>query len=470
MKKTGFVLAALAAAAAAGTAAAVELETGVEFFGDPATKIEALNRFYLGVPVAEGLTLGQSIYSGAAGDGGGAFFWGFEAVKRVPLTQDLSLSFSGFAGGGGGATAVAGDGTMFRAGAALDYDLPGRWALQAGVSRIHIDGADIDDWAAGLGLAYRLEDKDSNPGRLRPRLRSVSMAGSAYRFPDTLNRSGSAQSDLKLAGVEASFLTGSRTEAFFNADGAVSGGDGYMQIFGGYRARWQAGPVDLIGQARLGFGGGGDVDTGGGVLTGVSAGIAIPVTKGADFEVLASALHAPSSGVTGTGVQARISRVFNRKQDARPSGKPVQWQFTFGLSAMDPNDTFMKSRDNSGISPVMQESSVDLFLTDSLYLTGNGQTTVHGGVAGFAIGLLGLGYEVDLNDTWRAAVEGHIGAAGGGGVDVGDGLIGGLRAEIDYKISEQGAVSLGAGMLRVRGGGMDVPVLQIGYKHRFTTR
>ena len=117
----------------------------------------------------------------------------------------------------------------------------------------------------------------------------------------------------------------------------------------------------------------------------------------------------------------------------------------------------------------MQESSIDYFLTDSVYLTGNAQTTVSGGVAGYAGGLLGLGREFSVGDQWRFSLEAHVGAAGGGGVNVGRGLLGGARVEVDYILDPKNAVSVGLGVLQSFNGGMQAPVLQLGYKHRFTT-
>jgi hypothetical protein len=56
----------------------------------------------------------------------------------------------------------------------------------------------------------------------------------------------------------------------------------------------------------------------------------------------------------------------------------------------------MKSQSNVGILPVMQESSLDYFISTKTYLTVNAQTAISGGVAGYAVGLTGLGHEFNL--------------------------------------------------------------------------
>ena len=458
----------LTAPVAPAKAQALDIETGFEVLQDPATRIEGLHRLYVGANVAPRLSFGQAIYSAATGDAGGAFFWGVEAVQRVPLGAGMSLAFSGFAGGGGGAAQVTGDGTMLRLGAVAEVPVAQNWAVQAGVSRISISGANIDDWAASFGLAWRpgANGQADTPGAWR--LRSASVGLSRLRFPGDLTRSGTPQPDLDLVGIEASFHAGPGTEIFAGADGAAEGGDGYMQVYGGARKRLDLGAVSLFGQASAGFGGGGDVDTGAGAMIGAAAGVAVPLGRGFDAELSYGVIRALDSGLDGTGVQARLTRVFDRGGTARP-GPSQDWQVSIGLSAQSPNNSYMKSGSNAGISPVMQESAIDLFISDATYLTGNAQTTVNGGVAGFAIGMIGLGHEFTLSDTWRLSLEGHVGAAGGGGVDVGRGLVGSVRAEIDYLLSPRNAVSLGIGTLRAIDGGANVPVMQLGFKHRFST-
>ena len=81
------------------SATALEIESDFDYLRSPKTTITGLHRLFVGIPVGENLSFGQSLYSGAAGDGGGAFFWGFEGVKRLPITPRWNLVFSSFLGG-----------------------------------------------------------------------------------------------------------------------------------------------------------------------------------------------------------------------------------------------------------------------------------------------------------------------------------------------------------------------------------
>ena len=149
-----------------GPAAAFELGTGVDVISDPQTRIEALHRLYIGHEIGPGLSFGQSVYSAAKGDAGGAFFWGVEAVKVVPVSGPLSATAGLFLGGGGGAAQVVGDGFMTRAHVGLRYAASERLGYELGASWVKITETSAGSEALTPPAIIR---------RLRP-LRSSSMA------------------------------------------------------------------------------------------------------------------------------------------------------------------------------------------------------------------------------------------------------------------------------------------------------
>ena len=451
------------------TALSQEIESDFDSLSSPKTTIKGLHRLFIGIPVGENLSFGQAVYSGASGDGGGAFFWGLEATKRFPIAPKVNFALSGFLGGGGGAAQVVGDGTMWRVGAVGEYALTPNWALRAGISRMAISGAPINDWATSFGLRYQISSATDRKSNDDIKLTAAKFRTSRFQFPNTLSRSGKSQNPLQLMGAEASFSIRSGYDAFLGADGAVSGGDGYMQILGGLRRHFSLGPISVFGQTSIGFGGGGDVNTGGGLIAGAAVGTSFPIGETFSLDLTYGILQAIDSNISGHGAQIGLSRNFARHPSQKDHRKQQKWQVGIGLSMQSPNSTYMKSRSNVGIEPVMQESSIDFFVGEKTYLTGNAQTTISGGVAGYAVGLVGLGHEFNINDFWRFSIEAHVGAAGGGGVDVGKGLMGGARIEADYILNSENSISLGLGFLTSFDGGLNVPIVQLGYKHRFKT-
>ena len=453
-------------AVSAADAQTFEVETGIEMLQSPNTTIEGLHRLYIGRRVSPNFSVGQGIYSAAAGDAGGAFFWGFEGVAHLPLSSRVGLSFSGFAGGGGGAAQVNGDGTMLRAGIALDYQLSRDWDVQLTTSWIRISGAPIDGPAYGLGLRYRFGDR-TTPG-WAPEFDAITLGATYMQAASgTRTRSGGAQPAIALVGAQAMFDVSERTQLSFGAAGAAGGAQGYMQIMAGVRQRFALNSLSFFAEGGLGFGGGGDVDTGNGVLLRAALGISVPVSRAFDLELAVGAQGAASGDYRASTVALNLTRVFNRP------GQPAtdqRWAFSTGISVQQTHAGYFQNPANTSNAVFMQESALDYFVGQSLYVTGNAQTTVGGGAAGYAIGMMGLGYEFSLSDRWSLSVEGLLGAAGGGGVNAAGGIIGGLRAELDYRVGEAWRLSMGVGQLTaLRGNGMSPTTLTLGAKIPFTT-
>lgn len=454
--------------ATAQNAQAFEARTGFDLLQDPATTISGLHSLYIGQEIAPDLTFGMSLYSAATGDAGGAFFWGYEIAKRVPLRDRIALTFSGFIGGGGGAAQVNGDGLMTRANVGLAFGFGEKSSFNLGVSWIKISGAPINGAALSFGVAHNFGSKKTTQNTLDLPLRAISLRMSGYSFPNSLTRSGGAQPNLALVGAEASFALRPKTDLFVAADGAAQGGEGYMQVLAGLRQHFALGPMSLFAEGSIGFGGGGDVNTGGGILGNVGVGIAVPIASWGDIELVLGKSIALDGDASGLGATVRLTRVFGR--NGKSSGTLQNWQFSTGLSLQSPNATFRNPGATKSGSPIMVETSVDLFLGKDFYITGNAQTTVDGNVGGYAIGLIGAGYRFPIGQKWALSLEGHIGAAGGGGVNAQGGPVVGLRAEVDYKLSDKLFISTGFGKLQsVNSGGMAPTIFQIGVKMPFST-
>jgi len=452
------------------SAQGLSVETGFERLSSPQTLIEGLNRLYVGYQFSETLSLGQSFYSGALGDAGGAFFWGFEGVARLPLSTGLSLSASGFIGGGGGAAQVIGDGTMVRAGLALDYQIAESWAVQLTGAWISIDGAPIDGPAFGVGLRRQIGTK--TPGGWDAQLDAAGGTVTALSPQNgVLNRDGNPQDSVVLVGARALYGLGQNTQLSLGADGAGSGAQGYMQVMAGLRRNFALGPTTLFIEGGVGFGGGGLVDTGAGPLIEASAGVSLPVTRALDAQLSIGGKAAPTGDFRAAAVSLSILRNFARTRGDEGLGeRPNRWAYSGGISVQQTGGNYFLNS-NTASFVVMQESSFDYFLGQNLYVSGNGQTALHGGVAGYAVGLLGLGYQFDITPRWAVSLEGHVGAAGGGGVNVAGGVLGSLRAEIDYRITDRLALSVGVGQMRaLRGNGLDSTIGTLGLKIPFATR
>lgn len=448
------------------SAASFEVQTGMDILSKPGTTIEGLHWAYLGRSFGEGLSLGQSFYSAALGDAGGAFFWGYEGRKRFMLPAGQSIAVTGFVGGGGGASQVVGDGLMHRWG--LQYYIPLTQTVDGslGASALGISGGDEATKSLSLGLRWRGDGAKSAASDIP--LRSWALQAKTLDLSGSRARDGSLSGRITLAGTEFALWGGPTGEWYLGADGAATGAEGYMQVYAGMRPRYQMRAFSVFMEGAAGFAGGGEVDSGGGLLMNAGLGFAIPVSGAVEAEVVLAAQGYPETRVAGYSLSGRLSQVFQNKRNPEARAVDHKWQFSTGVSQHFVNADYRIASGATQSAPLMQESSVDLFVTDYVYLSGNGQTVLWGDAAGFAIGLIGLGYAYDLKAPWGISIEGHMGAAGGGGVAADGGAIYSMRAEVDYKFSRAIWANLGIGKIATfEGSGMAPEFVTLGLKFPF---
>jgi len=457
--------------------APIEFRYGLDAFAKSQGTLDAFQSISAMREIGNNLHFGQTLYSAAAGDAGGLFVGGFEIAKRWQIGDQTQLELGGFIGGGGGAALVGGDGLMTRAHISLRRHLFGTVSGSLGISYVNVAGAPISTPALSFGLSRDTDfaftgGHTSSGVQVGRVLRAAKPFVKQFHPSSNLTRSGRALGTMTLAGIEASFAASpmARNETFIQASGAIAGdGEGYADIQVGYRWKTASTGLRAFAEVAAGFGGGGDVDTGGGFLASIGAGVAIPVMRGLDLEFGAQATSALDGDLTALSPYVRTSLSFGRKN--RPYQNPQHWQLSMGLTLQSPNPGYRKPGVTATASPVLVDTSVDLFVGKHLYLTGNAQTVAAGHAGGYAIGLMGMGYEFALDNRWTMSVEGMLGAAGGGGIATNGGLVGVAKMELDYAINDKLAISAGVGKMQtLRGTGGASPVtFHLGLKTRFTT-
>ena len=460
-------------------AESVQFRYGLDVLGKSQSTVDAFHSISAMRELRPGLFFGQTLYSAAAGDAGGLFLGGFELAKEIQLSSKTKLEFGGFVGGGGGAVVVLGDGLMTRAHVSIKRRLSDSYAATVGLSYIDISGSAISTPALSFGITRDTDFALSrgHAGGFAPKngrvVRAIKPLVKQFRSSGNIQRSGTPLGTMTLMGFEASFAQSpdALTETFFQATGAVAGdGEGYADVQAGYRWKTRANGLRAFADVSAGFGGGGDVDTGGGLIASAGVGVAIPIFRSLEAEVGANYTTALDGDLDVLTPYIRTSLAFGGKKSSTALADPRRWQLSLGVTQQVEHDGYRRAGATQSGSPVLTETALDLFLTDRTYFTGNAQTVVLGEAGGYAVGLLGLGYAMPLNDRWTVSAEGYLGAAGGGGIDTGGGLMGGGRLELDYKLTDTLAISGGIGMLKALRRDAARPVtLHLGFKTYFTT-
>lgn len=458
-KTLGAVVASLWMASAA-QGETLHLRTGFDYLTRTQSTITSLNYASVMKDLGQGVFVGQSVYSAATGDGGGLFIGGFEAFKRFQLSARSSVDVGAFIGGGGGAVQVLGDGLMTKAHVTFNRALGERFAASLGIGWTRVTGSAIDTPIVSFGLSgnldFALAEGHVAPAPARGVVLNSVKALLRYSVPSSSPRRdapGLVQ-PMVLAGGEFTFAGEGSTnrEVFLRLSGAAAGdGAGYAEgVFG---LRWFTGPM-LGGRLRgfadvgAGFSGGGNVDTGGGAIVAASGGLDLRLGRGFHAEAGVSAIKAAGGNFQAVGGFLRTALRFDdpKANASGVDGGPARhWTLSTGLSYQGDHPGLRPSGHPFSGSPMLVETSLDLFLGERLYLTGSAQTAIDGMAAGFAMGTVGLGYEMPLGPRWALSGEVFAGAAAGGGINTGGGLIGGGKLEIDYILNDRLRLSAGVG-------------------------
>ena len=435
-----------------------DLRTGVDVFTKRQSSITALHNLSMMREVYPSVFLGGRLISSAGGTGGGLFIGGAELAYRLPLNQDSAIEFDAFVGGGGGANVVAGDGFMTRVGVNLRHNINERFSGSIGLSYIDISGSAISTPALSFGLSTSLgfavtrghSEQTADPGGIR--LSTLKPVAMAYFPVSSQGLLGIPIQNMGLLGAELEFSGNSnRFTSFVRALGAMSGdGAGYAEWT--YGLRWHTGEsaIGLRGFAELGagFAGGGKVDTGGGMVATAGAGVGIPITGPLEAELGVGAIKALGGDFTAYTAFARAVLRFGSDDRNTLNSETQRWQLSSGLSAQVEHDGLRYPGVNRSGDLVLVAFSMDYFVSNRGYVFGEAQSVASGQAGGYALGALGAGYEFPLgNSNWSLASEVFVGAAAGGLIATGSGLIGGGRVELDYALTDQLKLSAGVGQI-----------------------
>jgi hypothetical protein len=264
---------------------------------------------------------------------------------------------------------------------------------------------------------------------------------------------------------------------FFVETAGATGGqsDGYAELLAGagYRIPVFNPHLQLSASLAAGGAGGGQVDTGGGVVGKARIGLDYDFTPSLKLGLEGGRIESGGSfsasfyslslgyrlGGPGTG---------DRTQ-AWPDSTSLRLS-KWRLAGMQNSSMNAARKDGSHRNLSLVGVKIEKFLTDTVYLTGQTYGAYSGDAGGYAIGLIGAGWEIPLREDGRMSfnVELAAGAAGGGGVDVGGGTILQPKLGLTWWLNEQFAARLEAGRTRALSGKLDSNVLGIGLMYEFS--
>lgn len=440
---------------------------------------------------------GIGTYGAATGSQGGLFTLGVGGGVHAPFVGNWWGDAGLHVGGGGGRASLVGGGLMVRPHIGIAYDL--QWA-RIGMHYSYIDflDGDIRSHQIGLNIDFpydfyyvRFQNTTStffqfkeirlfNGKNLAVSRNDFALLLQTYRQPaGTKNIHGDVQDGLiSLVGAELDHYISDVLFWSFKASGAFHGNpNGYMDVLGGLGYHYLLGSygIALVPQFNLGVGGGGNIDTGGGVLIQPQLGLEIPLTSRFAARISGSYLWAPQGelkALTTTG--EIIYHLDVATGDVRTM--PLSQVFTiqpwriqlFNQTYIRPQrpNTPRRTPDN------MIVLQFDQFFTPNIFLSYQAASAYSGYRAGgFATGMIGPGLQTPafLNNRIQLFGELLIGAGGGGGLALGGGAIIEPVIGLHYALTDACGLQASVGQVKALHHNLDTPVFNIGLSLRFGT-
>lgn len=456
---------------------AFEVRHSINILNKDLNKLDVLHSVTASKEIRKNLYLGQSLYSSVLGDVGGLFIGGLELSKRFQINAEQNFELGMFLGGGGGAALIPGDGFMEKYYLNLNQELNSGYVGSIGFSYLNISGSDVSSGTLSFGVAKTQNyaamlghgKETSSSGRF---LVSAKPIIKQFWPESSLKRNGTPLSKMSLMGIEATFASSAYalTESFVQTTGAIEGdGEGYADIQFGFRQHLSKSSLNAFWEMSTGFGGGGGVDTGGGLLGSFGIGARFPMFYNNKIELGIQKTVSFDGELNAISPFLRTAMIFNKGKKAYHSKR--KWQLSFGATKQLVNNKFRKTGVAQNTSVSLIENSVDLFVNDKIYLIGNAQTVISGNAGGYALGLLGLGYTQPINNLFSYSFEIYLGAAGGGGVNTTGGMSKAGRLEVDYNLKDNLSLSAGIGRLSslTNKNGFNSTTVHIGFKTKFST-
>lgn len=431
--------------------------------------------------------VGASGFGALAGERGGFFTGGFTVGTGKRFASKWLLDAGLFVGGGGGGSAPQGGGMMVRPHLGISRDLGGVM-LGAGVSYVKFPNGGIDSTQVNftLGIPFDVHyGRASDAGKtvhandlFGLKLREAEWLATAGEYQpagSAKTTSGAAMTaSLKRVGFEYRRHLDAHRYFFVETAGAMGGqSDGFAELLAGagYRVPLMSRRLHLSASLAAGGAGGGQVDTGGGLVAKARVGLDYDLTPSLKLGLEGGRIESAGSlGATfyGLSLGYRVGEVAagGRGEPGVDGMRLAKWRVA-GVQ----HTNFAAARKTGGDQDLsLVGLKIEKFLTDSLYLTGQAHGAYAGDAGGYAVGLIGAGWEIPLREDGRLSFNAEVaaGAAGGGGVDVGGGAIVQPQVGLTWRLSQQFAARLEAGRVIALDGKLDSNVMGLGLMYEFS--
>ena len=433
---------------------------------------------------------GLGIYGSVTGKRGGLFTLGINAGFKKYLSERFFIDTGFHFGGGGGAGAPDGGGAFILPHLNLGYDFKD-FSLTTGYSYINFfDGGNITSHQINIALQIPMDFSYASFKNAETSFSSNEIKASDWNQNGTktsfmlhlnnLSVKGSSQNTnglpltgktIRLAGFEFNSYLSDAWFLLIKADGAYDGiPAGYMDILlgGGYHLSLNNNRTNILEKLAIGAGGGGGVNTQGGVLVYPDISLEQHISNNVYLTVNKGFLMSPNSFFKSStlGVGLKYYTNINGLTDTGSENKFK------GFEVVLKQDMYLNADREFALTQHLHQISIQLNfnLTKSIYVAGQTSFANFGNAGAYAEGIVGVGLKTNSFFNKKATLFGQVlvGAAGGGHISTGEGLIVKPSIGANWFLNDELSLRGALGYVKAYGGDLSSPFLNVGISYRFS--
>tara|TARA_B110000046_G_scaffold185413_1_gene226931 strand:- start:6243 stop:7742 length:1500 start_codon:yes stop_codon:yes gene_type:complete len=436
---------------------------------------------------------GLGIYGAVSGNKGGFFTLGINAGIKKYFTTDFYIDTGFHFGGGGGAGAPDGGGAFILPHFNLGYNF-NNFSINSGWSHVDFfDGGNIKGHQLNVVLEIPLDyafanfeisenefdfeglkESDWNINSKRTSL-MLHVNNLMIKGDDTnVNVQKFNRATIRLAGFELANYFSKNWFTFLKVDGAFDGiKAGYMDVFlgAGYHLSFNKKRTNILAKFGFGAGGGGGVDTKGGFLLYPDLSIEQQIVNDIFISLNKGFVMSPDSRFNTSSFGVGLKYYVDRNGVVSDENSFSTGKFK-GFEVITKQDIYFNSkRDRNPTENLHQISlQINLNLNNNFYVTGQTSFANFGNAGAYAEGIVGLGLKTNPLLNNKITLFGQIlaGAAGGGGISTGEGLIIKPSAGLSYKLNNTLSLRTAAGFVKAKGGNLSSYFLNFGIKYHLS--
>ncbi len=436
---------------------------------------------------------GLGIYGAVSGNKGGFFTLGVNAGIKKYFTEDFYFDTGFHFGGGGGASAPDGGGAFILPHFNLGHHFK-NFSINFGWSYVDFfDGGNIKGHQLNVSLEipldysyanfdasennYNFKDLQNSDWNVKSKRTSLMLHENNLKIKGKTQNSGGVKYNgetIRLAGFELASYFSKNWFGFLKVDGAFDGiKAGYMDLFlgGGYHFSFNKNRTNILTKFGLGAGGGGGVDTKGGFLIYPDISIEQQIFNDLFISLNKGYVMSIDSHFYTSSFGIGLKYYVNRNGIISDDNSFSEGKFK-GFEVITKQDVYFDAKRDGNPTENLHQISlqINLNLNKNIYAAGQTSFANFGNAGAYAEGIVGLGLKTNpiLNNNITLFGQVLGGAAGGGGISTGEGLIVKPSAGFTYKVNNTLSFRTAAGYVKAKGGNLSNSFINFGIKYHLS--